>query len=130
MFANAGHCEIVFWIACKEGKEDDLRKTLLERGDIVKSCGAKEFREACQVGTEATVKWFLQECQGLIDFNCKDERRDMTGFICACWKGHTGVVNLLLEQPDGVIDITAKDNEGNNGFIHACESKFILSIFA
>ena len=106
-----------------------MTKTLLEREDVVKSCGAKEFRDACENGNEVTVKWFLQECQGLVDFNSKDGQ-DRTGFIIACGEGHIGVVNLLLEQPNGIIDITAKDNEGKNGFMNACESKFILSIFA
>ena len=92
MFANAGHCEVVFWIACKEGNEDNLRKTLLEREDVVKSCGAKEFREACKTGNEVTVKWLLQECQGLVDFN--KTREGANGFVWACLcKSH--VVNLL-----------------------------------
>ena len=72
LLANAGHGdkqEVAFLIACKEGKEDDLRETLREREPIVKSCGAKEFREACKTGNEVTVKWFLQECKGLVDFN-------------------------------------------------------------
>ena len=125
MFANAGHCEIVFWIACKEGKEDDLRKTLLEREDIVKSCGAKEFREACKNGNEVTAKWFLQECQGLVDFN-KPTSNGSTAFALACWEGHIGVVNLLLEQPSGMIDIKAKHNYWGNCFIIACHCKFIL----
>ena len=103
--------KVLFLDACKNAREDDLRKTLLEREDIVKSCGAKEFHEACQNGNEVTVKWFLQECQGLVDFNSKD-KNGMTGFINACWKGHISVVNLLLEQPNGIIDITAKNSEG------------------
>ena len=82
MFANAGHCEIVFWIACKEGKEDDLRETLIEREDIVKSCGAVVFRQACGKGNEVTVKWFLQECQGLFDFNLKDRKTNNITKTC------------------------------------------------
>ena len=126
VFANAGHCEAIFWIACKEGREDDLRETLLEREDIVKSCGAVGFRKACENGNEVTVKWFLQECQGLVDFNSKGGWWDRTPFIYACREGHIGVVNLLLEQPNGIIDVTAKDKYGENGFMNACKSKYKL----
>ena len=97
MFANAGHCEIVFWIACKEGKEDDLRKTLLERKDVVKSCGAKEFREACRNGNDVTVKWFLQECQGLIDFNSKGKYGG-NGYLWACCRKSLVIINLLKSK--------------------------------
>ena len=126
LLANAGHVEAVFLIACKEGNEDNLRKTLLDRKDIVKSYGAVGFRVACENGNEATVKWFLQECQGVVDFNSKDGWREGTPFIHACAEGHIGVVNLLLEQPDGIIDITAKNFEGKNGFMLACYGKSIL----
>ena len=71
----------------------------------------------------------LELPKGMIEFNSKGGRREGTSFIYACEKGHIGVVSLLLEQPDGIIDITAKDNEGKNGFMKACESKSILSIF-
>ena len=98
MFANAGHCEIVFWIACKEGKEDDLRKTLIEREDIVKSCGAVGFREACNYGNEITVKWFLQECQGLVDFNGKDSQYGGNGYLWACYSKSLVIINLLKNK--------------------------------
>ena len=97
MFANAGHCEAMFWIGCKEGKEDYLRKTLLERKDVVKSCGAKEFREACENGNEVTVKWFLQECQGLVDFNRKDED-GANGYLWACFCKSLVIINLLKNK--------------------------------
>ena len=83
MFANAGHCEIVFWIACTEGKEDDLRKTLLEREDIVKSCGAVGFRIACQYGQLAIVNLFLEEPTNVIDITAKNYVGN-NGFILAC----------------------------------------------
>ena len=100
LLANAGHGdkqEAEFLIACKEGKEDDLRKTLLEREDVVKSCGAKEFREACENGNDVTVKWFLQECQGLVDFNSKDSR-GANGFVLACSRKSLMIINLLKNK--------------------------------
>ena len=59
LLANAGHGEAMFLIACAEGKEDALRETLLEREDVVKSCGAVAFCQACDKGNEVMVKWFL-----------------------------------------------------------------------
>ena len=85
LLATAGHGEAMFLIACKEGKEDDLRETLLEREPIVKSCGAAGFRVACEKGNEVTVKWFLQECQGLVDFNGKDSKYGANGYLWACY---------------------------------------------
>ena len=113
--------KVLFLDACKNQTQisDELRKTLLERGDIVKSCGAKKFRGACRNGKEVTVKWFLQECQGLLDYN-KPDSHNSTPFHFACYEGGEAVVNLLLQQPQGVIDITSKDNDGDNGFICAC----------
>ena len=97
LLANAGHGEAKFLIACTEGKEDDLRKILLEREDIVKSCGAVGFREACNYGNEITVKWFLQECQGLVDFNGKDSR-GANGYLWACRCKSLVIINLLKNK--------------------------------
>ena len=37
----------IFWEACKEGRVDDVEKTISEREDIVKSRGAEGFILAC-----------------------------------------------------------------------------------
>ena len=113
---------------CMKGRKGDLRKTWMmktrSRDDVIKSLPSKGFHTACQNGNDVTVKWFLQECQGLVDFNFKDRsHNNSTGFIIACGRGHLAVVSLLLKQPEGIIDVTAKDKNGNNGFMVACLSK-------
>ena len=39
--------EKIFWLACKEGRVDDVAKTISEREDIIKSRGAEGFILAC-----------------------------------------------------------------------------------
>ena len=41
-----------------------------------------------------------------------------TGFIQACYRGHTEIVSLLLQ--DSRIDVNKGDNDGWTGFMYAC----------
>jgi len=51
-----------------------------------------------------------------IDLNAKDDE-ETTGFIWACYKKHSEVINLLLAQAESLqIDLQAKDDEGKSGF--------------
>ena len=48
------------------------------------------------------------------------ERIMSSGFIEACYNGHTEIVTLLLE--DSRIDVNKGDNDGTTGFIYACSN--------
>ena len=84
----------------------------------------KEFMEGCRTGNVLVVT----SCLGDSNFNpnaltgCERPgwgRIMSTGFIEACYNGHTEIVRLLLE--DSRIDVNKEDNDGKTGFISACK---------
>ena len=68
--------------------------------ETIKSKGAKEFRKACQNGNEFTVEWFLQDCQGLIDFGEANDK-GQNGYNAAKEGGHTAIMELLANAGHG-----------------------------
>ena len=58
--------------------------------------------------------------QGL-DINSKEDFSEATGFIWACYYGHTSTVELLLNNAGAKhLELNSKEKYGDTGFLLAC----------
>ena len=84
----------------------------------------KQFMEGCGTGNVSIVKACLADSNFNPNELTGSARLDWlgpiisTGFIEACWKGHTEIVSLLLQESR--VDVNKGDKNGKTGFMYAC----------
>ena len=103
--------------ACTTGKTEIVKILLQhynseESGLNVKGdYGRTPFIVACRNGHKDVVKLLLDNFEGNIDFNARNNL-EWTAFMEACYQGHIDVVKLLLDHSEANIDFNARNNFG------------------
>ena len=102
-----------FMMAC-QNNHADIVKVILDHPNIVDVNAQKS------TGIES---YHLPECAiSRCDPIWADEANGETGFMMACKKGHTDVVQVILDHSNRIIDLNAKRRDGMTALMLACQN--------